>query len=118
MFLYRFCNCAVFFVEDKASHAALFSVAVDIEARRRREADVYIIRLSDIGIFVVMTDIDSEHVAFFFERLELAGVDIRYRRRFEQNRALDAFALVCFIVFALVYSECGYRAFFVFSDSP
>ena len=68
-------------VEDEAAHAALFSVAVDIEARRLSEADIDIADLSDIRIFVVVTDIYAEHIAFFAERLELAGVDIRYRRR-------------------------------------
>ena len=44
-------------VEDKAAHAALFSVAVDIEARRLSETDIDIADLSDIRIFVVVTDI-------------------------------------------------------------
>lgn len=30
----------IVFVEDKAAHAALFSVAVDVEARRLSEADI------------------------------------------------------------------------------
>lgn len=52
-------------VEDEAAHAALFSVAVDIEARRLSEADIDIADLSDIRIFVVVTDIYAEHIAFF-----------------------------------------------------
>ena len=47
----------IVFVEDEAAHAALFSVAVDIEARRLSEADIDIADLSDIGVFVVVTDI-------------------------------------------------------------
>lgn len=35
-------------VEDEAAHAALFSVAVDIEARRLSEADIDIADFSDI----------------------------------------------------------------------
>lgn len=68
-------------VEDEAAHAALFSVAVNIETRRLSEADIDIADLSDIRIFVVVTDIYAEHIALFAERLELAGVDVRYRRR-------------------------------------
>ena len=44
--------CLIFarivFVEDEAAHAALFSVAVNIEARRLSEADIDIADFSDI----------------------------------------------------------------------
>ena len=116
-----FSICLIFarivFVEDKAAHAALFSVAVDIEARRLSEADIDIADFSDIGVFVVVTDIYAEHITLFAERLELAGVDVRYRRRLQQNRTLDALGFVYFIMLALVYSERRYRAFFVLTDS-
>ena len=52
-------------VEDEAAHAALFSVAVNIEARRLSETDIDIADFSDIGVFVVVTDIYAEHIAFF-----------------------------------------------------